>query len=170
MFHFVLNDCIAKDNRIPPLGFKPATGADPNGYEVGPVPAGIYPEAAPGTLVNYDTVDYTLPVPVGTVGPLTASARLYYQTSSKEYIEFLRDEATANGTEGENLMCSGAASRPFDVGPQGKTRGQYVYDLWSGKQFGDRLFTDGFDGPGLMDGYGKSPPEQIGYDAVTTSP
>src|SRR5690606_16121536 len=24
MFHFVLNDCIAKDNRIPPLGFKPA--------------------------------------------------------------------------------------------------------------------------------------------------
>lgn len=171
MFHFVLNDCIAKDNRIPPLGFKPATVADPNAYEVGPVPAGLYPETTPGSgvLVNYDTVDYTIAVPVGTVGPLTATARLYYQTASKEYIEFLRDEAVANGTQGENLMCSGAAARPFDVGPQGKTRGQYMYDLWSGKEFGDRVFTDGFDGP-LMQGYGKSPPELIGYDAVTTTP
>jgi len=172
MFHFVLNDCVAKDNRIPPLGFEPATAGDPNGYEIGPVPAGIYPETTPGSgiLVNYDMVDYTLPVPVGTVGPLTATARLYYQTSSKEYIEFLRDEAVANGTQGENLMCSGTASRPFDVGPQGRTRGQYVYDLWSGKAFGDRVFTDGFDGDGAMEGYGKSPPELIGYDAATTPP
>jgi hypothetical protein len=77
MFHFVLNDCVAKDNRIPPLGFEPATAGDPSGYEIGPVPAGIYPETTPGSgvLVNYDMVDYTLPVPVGTVGPLTATAR-----------------------------------------------------------------------------------------------
>lgn len=172
MFHFVLNDCVAKDNRIPPLGFEPATVGDPNGYEIGPVPAGIYPETTPGSgiLVNYDTVDYTLPVPVGTVGPLTANARLYYQTSSKEYIEFLRDESIANGTQGENLMCSGAAARPFDVGPQGRTRGQYVYDLWSGKAYGERVFTDGFDGDDTMDGYGKSPPELIGWDAATTPP
>lgn len=168
MFHFVLNDCIAKDNRIPPLGFKPATGADPNGYEVGPVPAGIYPETSPGSgeLVNYDTVDYTLPVPVGTVGPLTATARLYYQTSSKEYIEFLRDEAVANETQGENLMCSGAASRPFDIGPQGKTRGEYVYDLWND----DRIFKYGMDPFGATRNYGKSPPEQIGWAAATTPP
>jgi hypothetical protein len=170
MFHFVLNDCVAKDNRIPPAGFKPSTIEDPNGYEVAPVPAGIYPETMPGSgiLVNYDTVDYAVPVPVGTLGPLTATARLYYQTSSKEYIEFLRDEALANATEAENLMCTGAPERPFTIGPQGKTRGEYVYGLWSGAIFGDRVFTDGFDSPGAMAGYGKSPPELLGTAAATT--
>ncbi len=165
MFHFVLNDCVAKDNRIPPAGFKPATAADPNGYEVGPVPAGIYPETAPGSgiLVNFDNVDYTVAVPVGTPGPLTATARLYYQTASKEYIEFLRNEALANGTLGENLMCSGAPGRPFTVGPQERTRGQYMHDLWSD---GGRIFADGFDG--AVRGYGKSPPELLGTAAATT--
>jgi hypothetical protein len=165
MFHFVLNDCVAKDNRIPPAGFKPATTADPNGYEVGPVPAGIYPETVPGSgiLVNFDNVDYAVAVPVGTPGPLTATARLYYQTSSKEYIEFLRNEAVANGTQAENLMCSGAPARPFTIGPQGKTRGQYVYDLWSDD---GRIFADGFDG--AVRGYGKSPPELLGTAAATT--
>ncbi len=169
MFHFVLNDCIAKDNRIPPLGFRPATAADPNGYELRPVGAD-YPETSPGSgvLVNFDTVDYAIPVPVGTVGPLTATARLYYQTSSKEYIEFLRDEAVANGTEGENLMCEGAPDRPFTIGPQERTRGQYMYDLWSEPTPEDRLLGDGFDGVILPTGYGKSPPELIGTASVST--
>src|SRR5690606_19036663 len=42
-FHFVLNNCIAKDNRIPPLGF--TGGADP---EVAPVGA-VYPPESPGS-------------------------------------------------------------------------------------------------------------------------
>ena len=59
MFHFVLSNCIAKDNRIPPLGFR--GGLDP---ELQPV-AAAYPETAPGSgrLVNYDDVVYTIPVP-----------------------------------------------------------------------------------------------------------
>jgi len=170
MFHFVLNDCIAKDNRIPPLGFKPATAADPNGYEMRPVGA-TYPETSPGsgTLVNYDNIAYTVPVPVGTQGPLTATARLYYQTSSKDYIEFLRDQAVENATPGENAMCMGAASRPFAVGPQGLSRGAYVYNLWSGGDVADRIFQDGFDGTVAAPGYGKSPPEMVQYAAATTS-
>ena len=170
MFHFVLNDCIAKDNRIPPLGFHPATAADPNGYELRPVGA-TYPETSPGSgiLVNYDTVDYTLAVPAGSVGPLTATARLYYQTSSKDYIEFLRDEAIANATPGENAMCMGAASRPFTVGPQGSTRGQYIYDLWNRPTPQERVFADGFDGSVPATGYGKSPPELMQTASATTS-
>lgn len=170
MFHFVLNDCIAKDNRIPPLAFKPATPADPNGYEMRPVGA-TYPETAPGsgTLVNYDTVNYTLSLPAGSVGPFTATARLYYQTTSRDYIEFLRNEAIDNATLDENTMCMGSADRPFTVGPQGLTRGAYAYGLWSGEIFADRLFTDGFDGPGAMQGYGKSPPEMIQTAAATTA-
>lgn len=169
MFHFVLNDCIAKDNRIPPLGFTPATTDDPNGYEMRPVGV-TYPETSPGSgiLVNYDTVDYSLSVPVGTVGPLTATARLYYQTASKDYVEFLRNQAADNGTPDENSMCMGAASRPFSVGPQGKTRGQYVYDLWNEPTAEDRIFADGFDGTPAPTGYGKSPPELMQVASVTT--
>jgi len=167
MFHFVLNDCIAKDNRIPPLGFQPATTGDPNGYEMRPV-AATYPEASPGVLVNYDTVNYTVPVPVGTTGPLTATARLYYQTSSKDYIEFLRDQAIDNKTPDENTMCMGAANRPFTVGPQGRTRGEYVYGLWNGDIIDDRIFGDGFDGVALTRGYGKSPPELMQVASVQT--
>src|SRR5262249_42025411 len=102
MFHFVLNDCIARDSRIPPLGFTPATAQDPNGYDLRPV--GItYPETSPGSgvLVNYDTAAYALSVPPGTVGPLTATARLYYQTSSNYYIRFLRNEAAENAFAAE---------------------------------------------------------------------
>ncbi|HET7064397.1 MAG TPA: hypothetical protein VFI49_08970, partial [Rudaea sp.] len=63
-FHFVLNDCIAKDTRIPPLGFRPATAADPSGFDLRPV--GItYPETFPGSgeLVNRDQVAYTITLP-----------------------------------------------------------------------------------------------------------
>lgn len=151
MFHFALNDCVAKDNRIPPLGFKPVTTDDPNGYEVRPVGA-TYPETTPGSgiLVNHDTIAYGFNLPAGAVGPFTAKAQLYYQTSSKDYIEFLRREAEDNGFQGENQMCSGADNRPFLVGPKDRTRGQYMYELWNNPS----------DDP-TQPGYGKSPPEMV---------
>jgi hypothetical protein len=169
MFHFVLNDCIAKDTRIPPLGFTPATAGDPNGYDLRPV--GVdYPETTPGSgvLVNYDTAPYSVPVPAGTVGPLTATARLYYQTASNHYMRFLRDEAVANDFPGENDMCAANTQyRPFTVGPQAKSRGQFAFDMWAG----DRLFGNGFDddqpAPPLG-GYGMSPPELMQTGAATT--
>jgi len=161
MFHFVLNDCVAKDTRIPPLGFRPATAADPNGYELRPVGL-TYPETSPGSgvLVNYDTAAYSIVVPAGTPLPLTATARLYYQTASREYIEFLRDEAIENGFQAENAMCSAAGnmSRPFVVGPQGRTRGEFMYQLWN---------NDPADP--TQPGYGKSPPELMQVASVSTS-
>jgi len=168
MFHFVLNDCIAKDNRIPPLGFQPATAEDPNGYALRPVGA-TYPETSPGsgTLVNYDDVDYAISVPAGTAGPLSVKARLYYQTSSREYVEFLRDQSIKNGTPGENTLCAGGPERPFTIGPQDRTRGQYLYDLWSGAIAGDRVFADAFDGVSVSF-YGRSPPELMGTATAVT--
>lgn len=156
MFHFALGDCIAKDNRIPPLGFQPATADDPQGLEVRPVGA-TYPETTPGsgTLVNYDVVPYRFVLPAGATGPFTAKAQLYYQTSSREYIEFLRREAQANGTEGENLMCAAGPGRPFAVGPQDRTRGEYLYQLWN----------NAADDP-VQPGYGKSPPELMALDSA----
>jgi hypothetical protein len=160
MFHFVLSDCIARDSRIPPLGFTPATAADPDGYDVRPV-GYTYPETSPGSgvLVNYDTASYTLAVPAGTVTPLTATARLYYQTASNEYVQFLRDEAVNEGFQGENEMCAGGTlDRPFTVGPQSRTRGEYIYELWNNA-------ADDATQPG----YGKSPPELMQTSAASTS-
>lgn len=144
LFHFVLNNCVAKDNRIPPLGFRAKTAADPNGYETQPV-GYTYPETSPGSgvLVNRDRTPYTFAIPAGTQGPISLRVSLKYQTSSKEYIEFLRDEAVEHGFAAENTLCSGGPDRPFDVGPQSQSRGEYMYSLWNNPA------------------YGKSPPEDI---------
>ena len=65
-------------------------------------------------------------------------------------------------------MCMGAADRPFTVGPQGKTRGQFIYDLWNQPSALERIFADGFDGVTLPTGYGKSPPELMQTASATT--
>lgn len=117
-FHFVLNNCYAVDNRIPPLGF---TGGDH--VETRPV-AYTYPETFPGSgvLVNYDVTDYQIPVPAGAVLPLTLEATLYYQTASRDYVEFLRDEAVNNGFPDDCL--------PRSTGLPTMSRGEILYDVW----------------------------------------
>ena len=81
-FHFILNDTIFFDNRIPPRGFSNQEFrqhlAEPVGY--------TYADSQ-----YWDVTRYTLPMSAATV-----QARLYYQTASKEYIEFLRDENVGN--------------------------------------------------------------------------
>jgi hypothetical protein len=151
-FHFVLNNCVAKDNRIPPLGFRLTAPDDPNGYEVPPV-AASYPETSPGSgvLSNVDKVSYTFGIPAGTTGPLSAKATLYHQVSSRSYIEFLRDEAVGNAMPAENDLCLGGPGRPFSVGPQALSRGEYMYALWSNPL------------------HGKSPPEAAGSATATTT-
>ncbi|MBK8284371.1 MAG: hypothetical protein IPK97_05530 [Ahniella sp.] len=123
-FHFVLNNCIAKDNRIPPQGF---TGAlDP---EIRPVNY-VYPETSPGSgvLVNYDDTTYTIPVPNGTPLPVSVRARLQHQVASKEYIEFLSREATTHNFPSENTMC---APRVLSSGPRTQTRAAFMVDQWN---------------------------------------
>jgi len=81
-FHFVLNDTFYSDNRIPPEGFTNASFAthlaEPVGYS--------YQD---GQFCDITT--YTMPSQVATITVL-----LYYQTASKEYITFLRDENVGN--------------------------------------------------------------------------
>ena len=133
IFHFVRNNCIVLDNRIPPLGF---TGMDD--LETRPV-AYTYPETSPGSgiLVNWDVTGYEIAVPGAAVSPVTVEATLNYQTTSKDYVEFLRDEAVSNGFEQECISGSGALNT---------TRGEYLYEIWSGQAAAD---------------YGKSPPEPM---------
>lgn len=81
-FHFVLNDTVYSDNRIPPRGCTNTELATVQSPSVGYAYAdGQY----------WDDTDYALP---GTADSLVVS--LYYQTTSKEYVEFLRDENVTN--------------------------------------------------------------------------
>ena len=149
-FHFVLNNCVAKDTRIPPLGFRLTAADDPEGLEVPPVGAS-YAETTPGSgvLVNADVATYTFVIPAGTAGTVSASATLYHQVASREYIEFLRDEAEEHAIPAENALCADGPGRPFDVGPQDRSRGAYMYELWSDPA------------------YGMSPPEPVAMSTAT---
>jgi hypothetical protein len=87
-FHFVLNDTIWSDNRIPPRGF---TNAAFTAIQSPPVGRSY----ADGQY--WDERTYVLPSSVERVG-----VTLYYQTTSREYVEFLRDANTTN-TLGQEL-------------------------------------------------------------------
>jgi len=92
-FHFVLNNKIYKDNRIPPLGFTNAN------YELfGGTPIGATYEDGQ----NWDQPEYYVPI-----GAVSADVTLYYQSTSKEFIEFLLAENHTDNT------------------------GQQLYDLWN---------------------------------------
>ena len=93
--HFVLNNYVVLDNRIPPQGFTNAAF-----------------ETFGGPPVNYTYADGQFwddtyyPRPAGTA---SVEVKLYYQSTSKEFMEFLRDEN--------------------DQTPLGA--GQAMYDLWN---------------------------------------
>lgn len=81
-FHFVLNNEIFSDNRIPPRGFTNAN------FEMIQSPPVNY------TYVDgqyWDNTIYNLPFE-----PDYVEVKLYYQSTSKEYVEFLRDENVTN--------------------------------------------------------------------------
>ena len=80
--HLVLNNVREKDNRIPPLGF---TNAAYEAFDGEPVGA-VYADGE-----NFADVQY----PVGG-NAVQAEVTLYYQTASRDYIEFLRDENVTN--------------------------------------------------------------------------
>lgn len=81
-FHFALNNKVVKDNRIPPRGF---TNANFEAIQAAPV--GYNYEDGD----YFDETEYYLPLSTKRI-----VVKLLYQTTSKEYVEFLRDENTTN--------------------------------------------------------------------------
>ena len=100
-FHFALNDTVYLDNRIPPLGFVNAAFAVFGGAPVDPEHAGS-PRYADGQ--NWDVAEYALPRSARRV-----TVRLLYQSTSREYVEFLRDQNTHNSA-GQALYDAWAAN------------------------------------------------------------
>jgi hypothetical protein len=122
-FHFVLGTDRYKDNRIPPKGFRIGDAAARLSV---PVWAG---EEVPGLFTSaeyaggYDAVSLTLPANAARV-----EVKLYYQTTSREYIEFLRDEIRGSG----NLTLDGEAyvaqTDPFFT--RLRAWGDTIWNLW----------------------------------------
>src|SRR5690606_10233719 len=151
-FHFAVNNKWYQDNRIPPRGFTLA------GFEAA--------QAAP-VAYHYDdgqfwddTV-YSIPS-----GAARAEVALYYQTSSKEYIEFLRDENVTNDS-GEILyqewLATGRSApvamdeQSLDFGAicRADLTGDGMLDFFDFLEFQD-LFAAGdlradFTGDGVLD-------------------
>ena len=106
-FHFVLNNTVIKDNRIPTYGM---TYDDARKRNALPVPATQYGSPATGGTYNYwDTVALSPPA-----GAAYAHISLMYQPTSWEYVQFLylannRQNAFL-ADEGVNLLNSWLAT------------------------------------------------------------
>lgn len=98
-FHFALGDGRYKDNRIPPRGFRIAEAAERLSVPVwhGVEDPGYF--TADEYAGGYDEVSLIVPA-----GADAVEVELYYQTTSREYIEFLRDEIEA--TPGRTTLSS----------------------------------------------------------------
>jgi hypothetical protein len=130
-FHFALATGRYKDNRIPPKGFDidgaaarlsvPVWhGAEDPGYFTADEYAG-----------GYDEIFLTLPT-----GADYVEVNLYYQTTSREYIEFLRDEIKGTGSPTlSSPTLSGESDAyviqtdPFFAGLA--AWGDTIWDLWT---------------------------------------
>jgi hypothetical protein len=100
-FHFALNNKIYHDNRIPPRGFTNANFASVQAAPIGYT----YADGQ-----HWDDTLYTIPP-----GAAKADVTLFHQTTTKEYIEFLRDEnyTDLTGLEAYDLWLMFGMSPPI---------------------------------------------------------
>jgi len=99
-FHFVLNNTVIKDNRIPPYGFDYEEARKRNAL---PVPDAQYGGSPGGTYNYWDELPLDPPS-----GAVFAEIELLYQPTSWEYIQFLylanKSQNTFLGKEGINML------------------------------------------------------------------
>lgn len=123
-FHFALATGRSKDNRIPPRGFRIQDAAERLAEPV------WHGEAAPDYFTaeeyagGYDEQTVQLPA-----GCDSARIRLYYQTTSREYIEFLRDQI--NGTGKLTLPAEAYVAQTDPFFAKLKAWGDTIWQLWT---------------------------------------
>jgi hypothetical protein len=129
-FHFALATGRYKDNRIPPKGFRINEAAARMAV---PVWHGVEdPDFYTASEYAGGYADVSLTIPPGADG---VEVSLYYQTTSREYIEFLRNEI--NGTAPTTLTGTGAGgdepylaqTDPFFANMS--AWGNVIWDLWT---------------------------------------
>jgi hypothetical protein len=128
-FHFVLATDRTKDNRIPPKGFDVTAAAVRLALPraEGKDAAAMF--SAEEYAGGFD--DVAIEKPAGTVNWI---ATLYYQTTSKEYVTFLRDEINGTATS-LTLPAPSRESRAYIVQTDAfftplRDWGRAIWDLW----------------------------------------
>jgi hypothetical protein len=139
-FHFVLATGRYKDNRIPPKGFDIANAAERLSEPVwhGEVDPNYY--TAQEYAGGYDQVDINIPANAEYI-----DIKLYYQGTSREYIEFLRDEINGDANSLSSPTFFGEPSAYIvqndDFFSQLRQWGDAIWDLW--------YHNHGLDGSGV---------------------
>ena len=126
-FHFALATDRYKDNRIPPKGFRKDDAAsrlsEPKWHGASDIAYFTDAEYAGG----YDEVNLNIPPDA-----VNVEVNLYYQTTSREYIEFLRNEV--NGTPAHQTLPAEAYIIQTDTTenffPGLKGWGNTIWGLW----------------------------------------
>ncbi len=95
-FHFVLQDELLQDNRIPPRGFVPGDDTRPVGR--------AYAMLDQNMLAHWDDAPYLLAIPVTQHQRIDIHVTLWYQTTSREYVESLR-EANHTDAYGDRMLA-----------------------------------------------------------------
>jgi hypothetical protein len=121
-FHFVLGTSRYKDNRIPPKGFDIANAATRHAQPVWHGADAPNYFTAAEYAGGYDEVTVAKPA-----GAVRWEAALYYQTTSKEYVEFLRDEINGTAT---TLPAGSYIAQTDPYFSTLKDWGKALYDLW----------------------------------------
>ena len=162
--HFLLGTERTKDNRIPPQGFRIAEAAARMAEPVwaGSVATDYF--SAAEYAGGYDDVELVVPSIIGS-GVDRAEIRLYYQTTSREYIEFLRDEINGTGTLTLTTPTPAGGKLAYiiqdednDYFDQLRIWGDTIWDLWDHNRddpgsapiemveaVAEMLFADGFE-------------------------
>ena len=122
----VKQNMLLSDTRIPPEGFKPDARTivtDEIDYKDGQ-----------GGYRHWDDITFSLTAPSGVTGIASVSARVYFQTMTREYAEFLHT-ANVTNSAGETLaqiydntdqgppLVAGKVDVPVDFGGEGGTGG-----------------------------------------------
>jgi len=122
-FHFALATHQYKDNRIPPKGFNIAGAAarlsEP--YRQGAAAPDYF--SAAEYAGGYDEIALQVPT-----GATRIEVNLYYQTTSREYIEFLRDEINGDGRKTLPASAYVIQTDPFFA--RLKAWGNTIFTLW----------------------------------------
>jgi hypothetical protein len=114
-FHFVLNNYVGKDNRIPPYQMSYDLAKDRNAL---PVPADQYGGSPGGVYEHWDEYDIKALAPSNAA---KADLTLYYQGTSWEYVQFLNNAVSSTPT---------GAGAPNPVTPFLAEEGQNYLDAW----------------------------------------
>jgi MYXO-CTERM domain-containing protein len=147
-------DMLLTDTRIPPKGFLATTITEPSGD--------VDFSDGQGGWRSFDEATFTVTAPADAYGVQTLSARVYYQSITRDYVEFLQ-AANTTTTAGDDLMAiyestgegapilCASAEGMVDLGPDPNG---------TGGAGGDATGGGGMGGGGTAGAGGAEPPEE----------